>query len=740
MSEVVTSLVIDADVSGADKFTQAMAGAEQAASSGTASLGGWNLGLIALGAGAIAAVEGIKQVSDYVISANKALADMQTVSHQVGLTLTDFQGIQFGGAVAGMSTDQINSGLEKSAALLNDASRNSNSLSKELEANGLSVKNTNGQLISENQLLGIAADLIKNANNPGDALAIAQMLGFTKEWIPLLEQGSGAMSQLGTEAQAAGAVIDDATIQKAAAFDAEWRKSSVEFSSYMKAAMAELLPIVDDLIVRAAKFAKSFSKSDIQSAADSQLKAGGDAVGVPDSAVIHIDADPMHQALMDWQNNSIFSAEAWTALGRAFSQGVHLMTPDQASQSIPGYAAGQITEPSYPDQAAMDAAFDKANPANPGSRARPLAGLSASDYAAGGGSAVAAKDTSGDAVDRAINSLTKHTEQQLADTQAVGLGDAALAGFKAEAAETAAVLANGGKETDAQVDKFSDLKDAAMAAADALAKAKVSASIDFAGKTAFLSADDVAIANQLKGIYGNDVPAALASTEAAAIRVNTAFKSVSTAIESGLTTGLTDIVSGTKSVSQGFTEMGNAIVKAIEQMIIKLTIVEPLMKALQGGASSLGLGGFSGAVNADGSIAGALGPTSVGGGALVGLHGGGIVGSEATFTRYVHPAHFNDAPRFHTGGIAGDEVPIIARKGEGVFTAGQMAALGGGSAPQITIHNHTEAQPQVSTGSNGDVTITLKKAIDGAVGDSMSSGSGMRVLSKQYGIKPFAGQ
>jgi len=165
-----------------------------------------------------------------------------------------------------------------------------------------------------------------------------------------------------------------------------------------------------------------------------------------------------------------------------------------------------------------------------------------------------------------------------------------------------------------------------------------------------------------------------------------------------------------------------------------------LMKALQGGASSLGLGGFSGAVNADGSIAGALGPTSVGGGALVGLHGGGIVGSEATFTRYVHPAHFNDAPRFHTGGIAGDEVPIIARKGEGVFTAGQMAALGGGSAPQITIHNHTEAQPQVSTGSNGDVTITLKKAIDGAVGDSMSSGSGMRVLSKQYGIKPFAGQ
>jgi len=729
MSEVVTQLVIDADTTGADKFTAAMQDAEQAASSGTSTVGGFNIGLLALGAGALAAVEGVKQVADYVISANKALADMQTVSHQVGLTLTDFQGVQFGGAVAGMSTDQINSGLEKSASLLNDASRNSNSLSKELEANGLSVKNTNGQLISENQLLGVAADLIKNANNPGDALAIAQMLGFTKEWIPLLEQGSGAMSQLGTEAKAAGAVIDDETLQKAADFDAQWRKSSVEFSSYMKTALVELLPYIDDLINKSAEWIKTLPKKaqDLQPVMNQQQEIFNDTFGLPKGTDLKFGiTDDAKSAIRDFTNAPFFSPEAWAAAGRAVR--AQFVTPPSypvSDDPMNSTAYGKPTGPK--DFAALQKQTDWADDA-------------AGDAAAGGYSKVAAKDTANDPVDRAINSLTKHTEQQLADTQAVGLGDAALAGFKAEAAETAAVLANGGKETDAQVDKFSDLKDAAMAAADALAKAKVSASIDFAGKTAFLSADDVAIANQLKGIYGNDVPAALASTEAAAIRVNTAFKSVSTAIESGLTTGLTDIVSGTKSVSQGFTEMGNAIVKAIEQMIIKLTIVEPLMKALQGGASSLGLGGFSGAVNADGSIAGALGPTSVGGGALVGLHGGGIVGSEATFTRYVHPAHFNDAPRFHTGGIAGDEVPIIARKGEGVFTAGQMAALGGGSAPQITIHNHTEAQPQVSTGSNGDVTITLKKAIDGAVGDSMSSGSGMRVLSKQYGIKPFAGQ
>jgi hypothetical protein len=328
MGEVVTSLTIDADTSGADKFAQAMASAEQAAGGGVSAAMGFNTSLIAIGGGAAAAVLGIKSMLDYVAEANKGLADMQTVAHQVGLTLTDFQGIQFGGAIKGLSTDQINTGLEKSAQLLNDASRNSNSLSKELDANGISVKNANGQLISENQLLGIAANLVKNAANPGDQLVIAQMLGFTKEWVPLLQQGAGAMAGLASEAKAAGAVIE------------------------------------------------------------------------------------------------------------------------------------------------------------------------------------------------------RHTEAQIADAKAVGLGDAALAGFKADAAESAAVLANHNKETDKQVDDFGDLRDAAVAAADGLAKAKAASQIEFGSKTAFLSADDVAIANQLKGIYGNDIPTALNSTYAVSLRVNGSLKPV----------------------------------------------------------------------------------------------------------------------------------------------------------------------------------------------------------------------
>lgn len=64
-------------------------------------------------------------------------------------------------------------------------------------------------------------------------------------------------------------------------------------------------------------------------------------------------------------------------------------------------------------------------------------------------------------------------------------------------------------------------------------------------------------------------------------------------------------------------------------------------------------------------------------------HTGGLVGSGPT--RQVSPLLFANAPRYHSGGIAGikpNEVPTILEKGEGVFTKEQMAAMGGGSQSQ----------------------------------------------------------
>jgi hypothetical protein len=133
-------------------------------------------------------------------------------------------------------------------------------------------------------------------------------------------------------------------------------------------------------------------------------------------------------------------------------------------------------------------------------------------------------DDVNDAVDRALNTLRRHTEQQIADTNAMGLGVGALARFRAEAAQTSAVQANGGKITADQALQFDVLKKRAEDAAVALEKAKLANEINFGRQTALLSPDDVQIAQKLKGLYP-DVAAALGATDAVAVKTANAMSS-----------------------------------------------------------------------------------------------------------------------------------------------------------------------------------------------------------------------
>lgn len=148
-----------------------------------------------------------------------------------------------------------------------------------------------------------------------------------------------------------------------------------------------------------------------------------------------------------------------------------------------------------------------------------------------------------------------------------------------------------------------------------------------------------------------------------------------------LENGLADFITGTKSAKEAFRTMAQSILRDLTQMIIRMQITGPLAKALGGAFGFMGGGG-----------AAAAGGGPIANGFFAGAHSGAIVGSEATFMRAANPAIFAGAPKFHTGGVAGDEVPIIAKKGEGIFTPAQMKALapagGGGAAPVVNVTNN----------------------------------------------------
>lgn len=95
-------------------------------------------------------------------------------------------------------------------------------------------------------------------------------------------------------------------------------------------------------------------------------------------------------------------------------------------------------------------------------------------------------------------------------------------------------------------------------------------------------------------------------------------------------------------------------------------------------------------------------------------------------------------------GEAGPEA-IVPLKRDSSGNLGVASSRGGGRGGNATVNVINApagvASQQTTTDSQGNqrIDIVLNKKIDVAVGDSMSSGTGMRVLKSQYGVSQFTG-
>jgi tape measure domain-containing protein len=125
-----------------------------------------------------------------------------------------------------------------------------------------------------------------------------------------------------------------------------------------------------------------------------------------------------------------------------------------------------------------------------------------------------------------------------------------------------------------------------------------------------------------------------------------------------------------------FGEFVVSMLKDIAKLIIRALIAQAILSAI-GVAQPVAWGGMMGGIT--GGAPAAPVPTA---------HTGGIAGYATAF-KTVDLSVFDNARRYHGGGIAGlrpNEVPTILERGEGVFTQEQMAALGSGLAPSIQVN------------------------------------------------------
>jgi len=144
------------------------------------------------------------------------------------------------------------------------------------------------------------------------------------------------------------------------------------------------------------------------------------------------------------------------------------------------------------------------------------------------------------------------------------------------------------------------------------------------------------------------------------------------------------------------------------------------------GAATAGAGTGTMPVSGDLLYGGSMQSPSYGTGVFATHHSGGIAGLEPTAWRTLPTAAFSGAPKYHTGGIVGDEVPAVLKRGEGVFTPEQMRNLspagGGNGSVNVTVNvTVSDAGTQSETRDVQGQGAQLGKYIAGLVQDGIQS-------------------
>jgi uncharacterized protein YukE len=669
-----------------------------------------------VGAVGAAVIAVIKSVTD----SNEALEKMEASAKRAGLSLEQFNTLRHVATEGKVSEDSFAGTAEQVAKLLNDARYGQTEMGRLLDANNVKYKRGNDLLIDTNKLFDIARDLIRRAGTEQDKIRIAEMLGLTKEWVPALDKTREEFMKIGSEASALGIKIDSEAIELAKKFEEEWKKSGDVFSTFIKASLQGLLPWIDKLIEKAKEFREGVSEGGKENlaAGDEFKPTGGRSIGESKKGLDNLtlamsaltqawEAGPMSPAGSEklsavfklWTNQADEATKALIRQADALRVVEGLMSEvDQAvNASVKGATEGGWPK-FFKEQADMLDAASKA-------------------FVEGGKSKIPTRPGAFENVD---TRLEERMEEMQIEIEAAGRSTEAVTRLR-----IAYELERAAKKDGIAVDKEKiEARAAEYAATERLrAQARLTGDVRFEREQLFRGDTDAAVASRLRGA---GLAVDLNSATAEAIRLNEQLKQTK-----GL---MVDVSVGFgRDVSNSLFSQKEELDKIHEKQRLGIELTKLEMETLRKGIDIWGALAKA-AVNALKRIADTLidiairrlmiqafgslfggGLGSYGGGGVGdqgptlamarGLHSGGTVGIDGT-PRYIHPAYFEHAPRYHLGI---DEVPAILQRGETVIPRG------GVKGPVINVFPVAGSTVDVRENSDGSIDL-VGRMVDSKIG------------------------
>lgn len=207
----------------------------------------------AMGAGAVATAAMVKQAIDSADAMGKAAT-------AAGIGVEEFSALGYAAELAALNQEQLSAGMIKLAKNMSEAAGGSGDAAAAFKAMGISVKDADGSLKSQTQVLAEVADKMAGYEDGAAKTTLAAQI-FGKavgpQMLPLLNDGAAGIAKLTEEAAKFGLVIGTDVANQAAAFNDNLSRIEAVRQGLVNGIMRELLPTLSNLSTQLVDSAKS---------------------------------------------------------------------------------------------------------------------------------------------------------------------------------------------------------------------------------------------------------------------------------------------------------------------------------------------------------------------------------------------------------------------------------------------------------------------------------------------------
>ena len=200
----------------------------------------------------------------YVIKKNIELADsIGKTASKIGVTTDELQEYRYAAKIANVEQSQLDMGLQRFSRRVAEAAMGTGELKNVAEQYNVQLRDSDGQMRANSEILADFADIIKNAESEQERLRIAFKL-FDSEGaalVNMLKNGGEALNEMRAKARELGIVLDKDLIKDAEKVSDQFATLSEIMQKQVMASVVNLTPTLVVLTNNMTDLAESVGKA-----------------------------------------------------------------------------------------------------------------------------------------------------------------------------------------------------------------------------------------------------------------------------------------------------------------------------------------------------------------------------------------------------------------------------------------------------------------------------------------------